>query len=185
MQEVTACLVRVALALVLLVQTSVIRSAEPVDCAANGHDPACRGSDHAGDLSSVAGSFTSCSLRRILPRRQLHHLDLQGCRLSDEACRLIAECGDLRELQLAGACLTDKGVAALAGMNGLRLLDLRGTPISDAALLHLKELVDLEFLDLRGTRVSQAAVVRLQLARRKLRILSDGEDVCLLAVAGH
>lgn len=118
--------------------------------------------------------------------RELRHLDLTGCDISDRGLEALEGLVSLRELNLSSTrvsneglislfnlanleslalndtAITDEGMRYLEALPELRTFEVRNTHLTNDGVKHLEKLRHLEFVDLSNTQVTEAAVKALR-----------------------
>lgn len=113
----------------------------------------------------VGYPVTTVGLEHLKQMKELQELRLDGCEVSDDGLRMIAESfPKLESLQLQDGTMTNAGIAHLAGLQHLRQLGLKECAlVGDAGVSHLSDLLDLKSLSLSNTAVTDAGIVHVKL----------------------
>ena len=127
-------------------------------------------------LSLARAEVSPQGLIALKDATQLKGLSLEGCWMSDDACRSLCRIDGLESLELVGTGITDEGLVEVAKLSELQSLDLRGTRITDQGLASLTSLMKLKVLDLRGTNSTHAGICRIFNTRKNLRVIHDSKS---------
>lgn len=123
-----------------------------------------------GRISMVSASdhVTDGDVSALISCRYLTYLDLQGCRITDDAMIYIGNLASLKRLHLGYTGISAKGLAHLRNLKGLRSLDLTGTSIViDDAMEYLEVMSSLRWLDLRSTPQTEASPSAIERLRNR------------------
>jgi Leucine Rich Repeat (LRR) protein len=83
---------------------------------------------------SGSRQLTDVGVRHLARMRDLRHLDLSGCPVSDRSLEILRELPALETLSLAWTGVTDAGVEQLSRCDQLARVDLSGTRTGDGAI---------------------------------------------------
>ncbi|KAL1915680.1 uncharacterized protein VTP21DRAFT_6439 [Calcarisporiella thermophila] len=101
-------------------------------------------------LDGCKGGRLNETMKLIECLKNLEHLSLGGCQISDEGVETLVKCKQLRHLNLAGCTqMTDKAMEHIGKLRLLEQLSLSGcSRLTDAGIVHLSSLTRLTDLDL-------------------------------------
>lgn len=104
------------------------------------------------------GAFNAGAIAAIGQCKELRHLGLQNCNLTDAQLEALKPLKLLEHLTLSdNSKITDKGMHSVKALERLKVLYLSNTGISDRGLMELKPLDGLRTLGVAGTAVTQDA----------------------------
>lgn len=105
--------------------------------------------------------FPDSYWRLINDVEDIHGLNFNGSRLTDEQLTQLGNQTSLVFLDLGSTLVTDLGIVQLKGLEKLHSLDLEFTHVSDNGLKWLPSMQNLKNLNLAGTDISDASVKTL------------------------
>jgi Leucine Rich repeat len=122
------------------------------------------------------GQMTDARAAQLAQLTHLTALHLDGSQqLSDTGVRALAKLPNLHHLDLQGTGITDEALSAIGAMPALTSLSLAWTRVTDAGIAALRTLDKLVRIDLSGTRSGDGAV-RALAGMPSLRHFRGGSD---------
>lgn len=107
--------------------------------------------------------------------RQLEHLELHSCPLSDGLGHLAA-LPKLTSLELRGPDFDEAEIVQAAGFAHLKQIELDYAHITDAGLLRFAQHKNLESIDVTATDVTPAGIAAFRMANPACRVITNGHD---------
>ncbi|HSQ29895.1 MAG TPA: hypothetical protein VLN49_08605 [Gemmatimonadaceae bacterium] len=133
----------------------------------------------SGDISALEanGQMTDGVLERISGLEHVTTLRLSGSRqLTDVGVRHLARMRNLRHLDLSGCAVSDRSLETLRELPALQTLSLARTGITDAGVEQLSRCDQLARVDLSGTRTGDGAIKALA-GKPRLSQFKSGNSV--------